>query len=55
MSQTAITQPCYGAIYEITCDLFIHTAPGATRRKWNRKSKSSGDVTTSAKRCGNAV
>jgi len=55
MSQTVITQPCYGAIYEITCGLFIDTAPGSTRRKWNRKSKSSSNVTTSAKRCGNAV
>ena len=41
MSQTVITQPCYGGIHERTCHLFIYAAPGATRRNWNEKSKSS--------------
>jgi len=29
MSQIVITQPCYGAILELTCHLFIYAAPGA--------------------------
>ena len=33
----------------VTCHLFISAAPGATRRNWNEKSKSSSNV-TSAKR-----
>jgi len=32
MSQEIITQPCYGAMHEINCHLFIYAAPGATRR-----------------------
>jgi len=32
MSQTIITKPCYGAIHEITCHLFIYAPPGATRK-----------------------
>jgi len=49
-----ITQPCYGAIHEVICYLFIYAALGATRRNWIEKSKSSSNV-TSAKRCGHAV
>jgi len=48
-----MSQPCCGAIHE-TCHLFIYAAPGAPRRNWNEKSKSSRNVTR-AKRCGNAV
>jgi len=51
MSQTVITQPCYGAIHETTCHLFIYAASGATRRNWNEKSKSSPHQ----KRCGNII
>jgi len=32
------------ATHEITCHLFIYAAPGATRRNWNEKSKSSSNV-----------
>jgi len=32
----------------------VYDAPGATRRNWKEKSKSSGNI-TSAKTCGNAV
>jgi len=45
---------CYAAIHEVTCRLFIYAAPGATRRNWNEKSKSSSNV-TSVESCGNAV
>jgi len=45
MSQTVITQPCYGAVHEITCHLFIYAALGATCRNWNEKSKFSRNVT----------
>ena len=38
-------QPCSGAIHEITCE-FIYAAPGATRKNWNEKSKSSSNVAT---------
>jgi len=38
-----------GTIHEITCHLFIFTAPGAARRNWNEKCKSSSNI-TSAKR-----
>jgi len=37
MSQTVLTQTCYGAIHEITSHLCIYGAPGATRRNWNKK------------------
>jgi len=39
MSQTVITQTCCSAAHEITCHLFIHAAPGATRRNQNETSK----------------
>jgi len=45
MSQAAITKPCNGVIHEMSCDLFVYAAPGATRRNWNEKSKSSSNVT----------
>jgi len=32
MSQTAITQPCYGAIHEVICHLNFYTDTGATRK-----------------------
>jgi len=32
--QTVITQPCYGAVHEMTCHLFIYAAPGARGRNW---------------------
>ena len=41
MPQIVITQPCSGAVHEISCHLFIYAAPGATRRNLNEKSKSS--------------
>jgi len=40
-------------IHAITCHLFIYATPGATRRTWNEKYKSSSNV-ASAERCGNA-
>jgi len=43
MSQTVITQPCYGAMYAITCHFFIYAPPGASSN------------VTSEKSCGNAV
>jgi len=42
MSQTVITQPCYGAIHEIICHLLIYAVPDASSNA------------TSAKRCGYA-
>jgi len=45
MSQTVIAQPYCGVIYEITCHSFIYAYPGATRKNWNVKSKSSSNVT----------
>jgi len=45
MTQTVITQPRYGTIHEITCHIFIYTAPGGKRKNWNEKSKSSSNVT----------
>jgi len=48
LSQTVITQSCCGAINEITCHLgrlFIYAVPGARRRNWSEKSKSSSNVT----------
>jgi len=36
----------------ITCHLFIYAAPGATRRNWNEKSKSSSNVTIVQKGVG---
>jgi len=54
MSQTLITKPHYSAMRKITGHLFIYSVPGATRRNWNEKSKSSNNV-TKAKRCGNAL
>ena len=44
MSQTVIIQQCYGAIHQITCQFFIHSAPGTTRKNLNEKSKSSSNV-----------
>jgi len=38
----------------MTCRLFIYAVPGAARRNWNEKSKSSSNV-SSVKRCGNAL
>jgi len=43
ISQTVITQPCYGAIDEMPCYLFSYAAASASRN------------VTSAKKCGNAV
>jgi len=41
-------------MHEITCHLFVYSAPGATRANCYEKSKSSSNATI-AKRCGNTV
>ena len=38
MWQTVITQPCNGAIHDITCHLFIYAAPGASSNITSAKS-----------------
>jgi len=40
-------------LYTRSCHLFTYTDPGAARRNWSKKYKSSSNV-TSAKRCRNA-
>jgi len=53
MSQTVVTKPCYGAIHEITCHLFIYAVPSASSNVTS--AKRCGNAFPQQKRCGNAV